>query len=200
MRIFLSIFVSILVLVVSVSAKSRVGEYFLGFGYSIADSESDDREGDFFRLTAQAPNNQNSDVGVYFDYGTMEIAGKDASSWNLGADYIGYLDGLGRSIRIIPYLGAGIGYLNDEKPIRLGEDGFTWSLQTGVEVGLSRSLSLNLGGRFFGIWSDFGENEFTADAAIGWWFNHVHGISIEYQRAFEAELNFFTLKYLYSWQ
>ena len=43
-------------------------------------------------------------------------------------------------------------------------------------------------------------NELTADAAITWWFDAVHGVSFEYQHAFEAELNYFSLKYLYSWQ
>ncbi|NDH16466.1 MAG: hypothetical protein EBY48_05190 [Opitutae bacterium] len=183
------------------SAKSRIGQYVLGFGYSMAESGADDREGDFLRITAQAPNSSNSDLGVYLDYGTMEQNGSDASSWNLGADYLFNFNGVGgRSARFTPFLGAGVGYLDEETPIRLGEDGFTWSLLIGSEIQFSNYLSLNLGGRFFGLWSEFGENEFTADASINWWFNAVHGVSFEYQRAFEAELNYFTLKYLYSWR
>ncbi|MDA0905570.1 MAG: hypothetical protein O2874_04530 [Verrucomicrobia bacterium] len=187
--------------VMASSAKSRIGQYVLGFGYSMAESGADDREGDFLRITAQAPNSSNSDLGVYLDYGTMEQNGSDASSWNLGADYLFNFNGVGgRSARFTPFLGAGVGYLDEETPIRLGEDGFTWSLLVGSEIQFSNSLSLNLGGRFFGLWSEFGENEFTADASINWWFNAVHGVSFEYQRAFEAELNYFTLKYLYSWR
>ncbi len=187
--------------VMASSAKSRIGQYVLGFGYSMAESGADDREGDFLRITAQAPNSSNSDLGVYLDYGTMKRAGQDASSWNLGADYLFNFNGVGgRSARFTPVLGAGVGYLDDETPIRLGEDGFTWSLLVGSEIQFSNSLSLNLGGRFFGLWSEFGENEFTADASINWWFDAVHGVSFEYQRAFEAELNYFTLKYLYSWR
>jgi len=183
------------------SAKSRIGQYVLGFGYSMAESGTDDREGDFLRITAQAPNSSNSDLGVYLDYGTMKRAGQDASSWNLGADYLFNFNGVGgRSARFTPFLGAGVGYLDEETPIRLGEDGFTWSLLIGSEIQFSNYLSLNLGGRFFGLWSEFGENEFTADASINWWFDAVHGVSFEYQRAFEAELNYFTLKYLYSWR
>jgi hypothetical protein len=167
----------------------------------MAESGADDREGDFLRITAQAPNSSNSDLGVYLDYGTMEQNGSDASSWNLGADYLFNFNGVGgRSARFTPFLGAGVGYLDEETPIRLGEDGFTWSLLIGSEIQFSNYLSLNLGGRFFGLWSEFGENEFTADASINWWFNAVHGVSFEYQRAFEAELNYFTLKYLYSWR
>jgi len=187
--------------VMASSAKSRIGQYVLGFGYSMAESGTDDREGDFLRITAQAPNSSNSDLGVYLDYGTMKRAGQDASSWNLGADYLFNFNGVGgRSARFTPFLGAGVGYLDEETPIRLGEDGFTWSLLIGSEIQFSNYLSLNLGGRFFGLWSEFGENEFTADASINWWFNAVHGVSFEYQRAFEAELNYFTLKYLYSWR
>ena len=187
--------------VMASSAKSRIGQYVLGFGYSMAESGADDREGDFLRITAQAPNSSNSDLGVYLDYGTMEQNGSDASSWNLGADYLFNFNGVGgRSARLTPFLGAGVGYLDEETPIRLGEDGFTWSLLIGSEIQFSNYLSLNLGGRFFGLWSEFGENEFTADASINWWFNAVHGVSFEYQRAFEAELNYFTLKYLYSWR
>src|SRR6056300_602358 len=187
--------------VMASSAKSRIGQYVLGFGYSMAESGADDREGDFLRITAQAPNSSNSDLGVYLDYGTMKRAGQDASSWNLGADYLFNFNGVGgRSARFTPFLGAGVGYLDEETPIRLGEDGFTWSLLIGSEIQFSNYLSLNLGGRFFGLWSEFGESEFTADASINWWFNAVHGVSFEYQRAFEAELNYFTLKYLYSWR
>jgi hypothetical protein len=187
--------------VMASSAKSRIGQYVLGFGYSMAESGADDRERDFLRITAQAPNSSNSDLGVYLDYGTMKRAGQDASSWNLGADYLFNFNGVGgRSARFTPFLGAGVGYLDEETPIRLGEDGFTWSLLVGSEIQFSNSLSLNLGGRFFGLWSEFGENEFTADASINWWFDAVHGVSFEYQRAFEAELNYFTLKYLYSWR
>ena len=79
---------------VTATAKSRLGEYFLGFGYSIAESGSDDREADFLRLTAQAPNGSNSDIGVYLDYGTMEQNGSDASSWNLGLDYLAHFNGI----------------------------------------------------------------------------------------------------------
>ena len=191
---------SVLLVAVS-SAKSKIGQYVLGFGYSIAESGSDDHEGDFLRITAQAPNSSSTDLGVYLDYGTMKSGGQDASSWNLGADYLVNFSGIGgRSARLTPFLGAGIGYLDDESPIRLGDDGFTWSLLIGSEIQFSNSLSLNLGGRFFGLWSEFGENEFTADAGITWWFDAVHGVSFEYQRAFEAELNYFTLKYLYSWR
>ena len=54
------------------------------------------------------------------------------------ADYIAYFNGIGgRSARLTPYLGAGVGYLDDERPIRLDEDGFIWSLLLGSEIQFS---------------------------------------------------------------
>ena len=84
--------------------------------------------------------------------------------------------------------------------LRLGDDGITWSLLAGSEVSLSRKLTLSLGARFTGLWSDFSENELNADAALIWWFNSMHGASVEYQRSVEAKLDYFTVRYLYSWQ
>ena len=81
----------------------------------------------------------------------MKQKGSDASSWswNLGVDYLAHFNGIsGRSARLIPYLGAGVGYLDDESPIRLGEDGFTWSLLLGSEIQFSNSLSVHLGAGF----------------------------------------------------
>ena len=187
MKILMVIFLTSFIFFGVCSAKSRIGEYILGFGSSMADSSSDDREGDFFRLTAHAPNNSNSDIGVYFDYGSLESGGTDASSWSLGVDYLATFNQRGsRALQLTPYLGAGVGYLDDEKPVRLGKDGMTWSLLLGTDIQLSPSLTLNLGGRYFGLWSEFGENEFTADAGLTWWFDHIHGISLEFQRAFDS--------------
>ena len=201
MKVFTYLALANFLIATNLHAKSQIGEYFLGFGYALADGASDDREGDFLRLTARSANGSNSDLGVYLDYGQMESVGQDAKSWNLGVDYLAIFNSSGgHSFRLTPYLGGGVGYLNEEHPIRLAKDGFTWSLLFGSELQFSNSLSLNVGGRFFGLWSEFGENEFTADASLIWWFNNIHGMSFEYQRAVEAELNYFTLKYLYSWQ
>ena len=51
-----------------------------------------------------------------------------------------------------------------------------------------------------GLWSDFGENDFSLNTGLSYWINDVHGISLEYNRAFDKEVDFITLKYLYSWQ
>jgi len=184
-------------------AKSRKGEYFVGIGYTMADGElgNQDVEGQFIRLNANNPSDNNTDFSLYLDYGSAKAAGEDATSWNLGLDYLANFDDFGnRSVEFTPYLGLGVSYMDEEAPIRLGEDGFTWSLLVGAEIRFFRSFSIHTGGRFYGLWSDYAENEFAADAGITWWLNNDHGVNFEYQRAFESELNYFTLRYLYSWQ
>ena len=48
--------------------------------------------------------------------------------------------------------------------------------------------------------ADFGENDFIFDLGLTWWINDIHGVSLEYNRAFDQEVDFIGLKYLYSWQ
>ncbi|MBC8349642.1 MAG: hypothetical protein H8E24_13645, partial [Verrucomicrobia bacterium] len=55
-------------------------------------------------------------------------------------------------------------------------------------------------GSFYGMWSDFGDNDWKWDVGFTWWINDIHGISIDYQRPAEKNMNFIGLKYLYSWQ
>ena len=72
MKLLQSLALLFFLCLVTASAKSRIGEYYLGLGYSIADSTSNDKEADFLRLTAHAPNGPDSHIGIYLDYGTME--------------------------------------------------------------------------------------------------------------------------------
>jgi len=192
-----------LIITPALFAKARLGEYYLGFGYSMADggNSADDLEGDFLNFRASNPFDSSSDLGIYLEYGNLERTGSDASSWNLGVDYITHFEGpdLGSS-NLRPYLGLGLGFLDEETPTRLGEDGFTWSVLLGTELKINKFFSLHLGGRFYGLWSEFGQNEFTTDLGCTWWFNPIHGASFQYQHAVESELNYFTLEYLYSWQ
>lgn len=184
-------------------AKARLGEYYLGFAYSLADGgkSADDREGDFLHLRASNPFDSSSDLSIYFDYGSLNTKSGDTTSWNLGVDYITHFNGFNiGSTELNPYLGVGLGFLDEEGPIRLAEDGFTWSLLLGAELQVTHSLSFNFGGRFLGAWSEFKQNEFSTDFGVTWWFDQIHGASFQYQRAIEAELNYFSLEYLYSWQ
>ena len=99
-----------------------------------------------------------------------------------------------------PYAGLGVSYLGDDLGVVLGDDGFTWSFLAGTEILFTENFSFMLGGRFIGLWSDFGENDFNLNTGLSYWINDVHGIALEYNRAFDRKVNFVTLKYLYSWQ
>ena len=96
--------------------------------------------------------------------------------------------------------GIGLGYYNDDARIHLDGNGFNWSLLVGSEMLFTDNLSMYFGGSFYGMWSDFGDNDWKWDVGFTWWINDIHGISIDYQRPAEKNMNFIGLKYLYSWQ
>ena len=61
-------------------------------------------------------------------------------------------------------------------------------------------LSVYLGGRLIGSWTDFSSNDFIFDLGFSWWIDDVHGVALEYSHTMENEVNFIGLKYIYSWQ
>ena len=69
--------------------------------------------------------------------------------WNVGADYIYHLDEFsGPDGMFRPYLGAGLGYLDDGSAISMAEDGFTWNLQAGTEILFTEEISSRFGAKF----------------------------------------------------
>ena len=101
---------------------------------------------------------------------------------------------------IRPYLGIGIGYLDDSAGIFLADDGFTWNLQFGTELLFTDEISMAIGGKFFGLWSEFGETDFDLGVDLVWWINDVHGVSLGYNHAFDRGIDVIGLNYLYSWR
>ena len=75
-----------------------------------------------------------------------------------------------------------------------------WIIGVGTEILFTDYLSMSLGANFIGLWSNLGENDFTFDVGLTWWVNDIHGVALEYNHAFDQEVNFIGLKYLYSWQ
>ena len=183
--------------------KSRLGEYYYGFGYSMLDGGKDgvDVEGDVLHLSANSLASDYADFELYLDYANVEVAAEDKSSWNLGLDYIRRFDDLSLAGGMLrPFLGAGVGYLKDNAQARLLEDGFTWSLLGGTEIMFTDEISLSLGGRLLGAWKDFSSTDFSFDLGLTWWIDDVHGVAFEYSHTTENEIDFIGLKYLYSWQ
>jgi hypothetical protein len=195
----------------SLDAKSRLGEYYLGFGYSVIDGgKSADLEGDAFQFSANSLASDSTDFVLNFSYGRADSTMSDANgttttsegtTFNIGLDYVYHYDeNVFQNGMFRPYAGLGLSYLSDDMGATLADDGFTWSFLGGTEILFTDNFSLMLGGRFIGLWSDFGENEFNFHTSLSYWITDVHGVALEYNRALDQEVDFITLKYLYSWQ
>ena len=186
----------------ALNAKSRLGEYYLGFGYAMVNGgKSGNLEGDLFELTANSIASDSTDFILSFSYGNVEDNGTDDSTFSIGLDYVYHYDEyVFQNGMFRPFAGLGLSYISDDMGVRLGDDGMTWSFLGGTEILFTDNFSFFLGGRFIGLWSDFGENDFHLNTAFSYWINDVHGIAIEYNRSFDQEVSFIGLKYFYSWQ
>ena len=189
----------------SLSAKSRLGEYYLGFGYSMADGDGglQKASGDILSIMAESPASNTSDWRLGLEYGNYDMGPGQGNetSWRLGIDYLMYYDGhVDQNGMFRPYFGIGLGYLSDKANIRLDDNGFNWNFLVGSEMLFTDDLSMYFGGSFYGLWSNFGDNDWEWDVGFTWWINEIHGISLDYRRPAEADMNFIGLKYLYSWQ
>lgn len=211
MKLFLAAFALLFFTSFALDAKSRLGEYYLGFGYSVINGgKAVDLEGDAFQFTANSIASDSTDFILNFSYGKADSTLTDANgtattsdgtTFNIGLDYVYHYDeNVFQNGMFRPYIGMGISYLGDDLGVRLGDDGFTWSFLGGTEILFTDNFSFMLGGRFIGLWSDFGENDFSLNTGLSYWINDIHGIALEYNRAFDQEVDFITLKYLYSWQ
>ena len=119
----------------------------------------------------------------------------------VGADILVHNENLfGAGSMLHPYFGVGISYLDEELPLRLREDGFTWNIFSGAKITIQPTISAHVGGQFWGLWSEFGENDFTIDTGLSWLIDYQNGVSVDYQYSLEHEVSYLTLKYLYSWQ
>ena len=200
---FLQLTVLLLVFISSTAfSKSRLGEYYFGFGYTMADGGKEPSiDGDFLHLSANSPASDSADFILHFNYGNVESNSSDDSSWELGLDYIFHYDEyIFQNGMFRPFAGFGASYLSDSPKVRMNDDGFTWKFLAGTEILFSDYFSMSVAGNFKGLLADFGENDFIFDLGLTWWINDIHGVSLEYNRAFDQEVDFIGLKYLYSWQ
>jgi hypothetical protein len=171
----------------------------------MADGDKDwqSRSGDILSIMGNSPATNSADWRIALEYGNYDFGpgqGND-TSWGLTLDYIlHYDDYVFRNGIFRPYFGIGSGYFNDKAHIRLDDNGFNWNLMVGTEMIFTETLSMHVGGSFYGLWGNFGDNDWEWDTGITWWINDIHGISLDYQRPAEKDMNFIGLKYLYSWQ
>ena len=181
-------------------AKSKLGEYYLGFSYF--DGGGTDLEIDVLDFELANPVSDNNDVRLGLSWMNVNrTPGTDETSWWLTADYVYHYDGYMDSGGMFrPYASAGLGYANDEGKVLLRETGFNWSLAVGTEILFNSSLSAMIGVNFYGMWSDFGKTDAEWEASLLYWLEEIHGIGIEYRHSNDADVNYFGLRYLYSWQ
>jgi hypothetical protein len=202
MKSFIFILLSSIFLSACVYSKSRLGEYYFGFGYDMVDGgKTGGIDGNSLNLSANSPASETTDFSIYFNYGNIESNNTDDSSWELGLDYIYHYDEyMFQNGMFRPFAGIGVSYLSDSPKVRLADDGFTWKFLAGTEILFTDYLSMSIGANFIGLWTDFGENDLSFDVGLTWWINDVHGVAFEYNHAFDQEVDFIGLKYLYSWQ
>lgn len=202
MKAILSLLLCFVFLTPLLYSKSRLGEYYYGFGYAMAEGgKSGSLKGDFLNLTLNSPASDSADFIIGFNYGNVDVDLKDDTSWGIGLDYlVQYNEYVYENGMFRPFAGIGISYLDDGAKIRFADDGLSWKLLAGTEILFSEYFSISIGANFIGLLADLGENEFTVDVGITWWINDVHGIALEYNHAFDQELDLIGLKYLYSWK
>ena len=183
-------------------AKSKFGDYYLGFGLDLIEVEdSASYEGEGLSLFANSLASDQADFHFTFDYGRLDGNISKETVWSAGAEYIYHLDNFsGVDGMIRPYVGVGIAYLNDSAGVLLADDGFSWNLQVGTELLFTEEISLAFGGKFFGLWSDFAETDFELGVDFVWWINDVHGVSLGYNHGLDGGIDVIGLKYLYSWR
>ena len=202
MKIISQVTIFFLCLSSPLCGKSRLGEYFLGFGiFRAGGGDVFDVKGDSLNLSANSPASDSADFVLSFNYGKLEGNATKHSLWSLNLNYVMHFNDIHTSSAMFnPYAGIGLGYMNDASDMILGDDGMTWLFQGGSEVAFTDSLSLDVGGSFFGLWKDFAHTDFSIGFGITWWINEVHGVAIDYDYTFNHEIDYLTLTYLYSWR
>ena len=200
-----NLILSLLVLSFSSSlsfAKSKFGDYYLGFGLDFIEAgDVSSLEGEGLSLFANSLASDEADFHITLDYASLDGVTSKEKIWNLGVDYIYHLDDFsGMDGMFRPFLGIGIGYLDDASGVSLAEDGFSWNLQAGTEILFTEEVSLALGAKYYGLWTDFSETDFELSLDFIWWINDVHGVSLGYSHSLDTEIDVIGLKYLYSWR
>lgn len=181
-------------------AKSKLGEYFLGFSYFAGDASTSDS--DVLDFEIGNPISASTDYRLGLSWINVDAQGTgDDTSWWLDIDmvyhYDDYMNGGGM---FRPYVSGGIGYMNDSANVILGKNGLNWKLAVGSEFLFTDSFSASVGLNFYGMWSHFAQNDSEWEFSLLNWFGEVHGVGLEYRHANDMDIDYIGLRYLYSWQ
>ena len=183
------------------SGKSRLGEYYLGFGYGVLDQSDGFFEGESLNLLLNSPASESSDFNLDFSYLGLEANSSDETFLKLGLSYRHHFDQFYKNQGMVrPFVGLGLQYFKDTANLMIEEDGFGWSLDAGTELVFTRNLTFLFQGRLYGLWKDFAHNEFDLNSEFTWWFDEEHALSLGHLYSVDSGVNHFQLKYFYSWR
>ncbi len=182
------------------SAKSKLGEYYLGVSYFGGNAKTADL--DVLDLEVANPVSDANDfrIGLTWMNSDLDVAG-DETSWWLDFDAIYHYDDFVYGAGTFrPYFGLGIGHIDDSAHVILSDGGLNWKFLAGSEIIITDAFSALLGVNFYGLWEKFGENDIELELSVSHWFSDVHGAGLEYRHATDMEVDYLGLRYMYSWQ
>ena len=183
------------------SGKTRVGEYYTGFGLGVVDDSNNLFEGEAFNFFVNSLASDSVDFDLQYTYSGLETNSSKETVWELGLgmryhfDHFHDNEGMFR-----PFMGLGVHYLGDPASLMLEEDGFGWSLEVGAEISFTQNFSFLFYAELYGLWKDFQYNDFEINSEFTWWMDEEHGFSVGYLHVVDPEVDYFLFKYLYSWR
>lgn len=190
-----SIYCSILILCLDLtSARSRIGDYYLGFGVNALDHDIFD-VGSKAELSVNLPLMDDSDINLYLSDSTYGLMGYTENFTELGFDYIynfkeyDFFEDL-----FLPYVGIGISYGSVS-----GLDNFFLNLQVGLDFPINDFFSLTPKISFYGPWDDFSVIEAEYNLILDWWINESHALAFKVTKGAFFESDYIGVEYMYAW-
>lgn len=183
------------------SGKSRIGDYYVGFGYGLVDESDNVFEGDSLNLFVNSLASDVVDLDLQYRHSGLDMNISRETVWKLDLGLRYHFDKFHDAEGMFrPFLGVGAQYLRDSASLILEEDGFGWTVEAGTEISFTQSVSFLAYAELYGLWENFQYNDFEINSELTWWIDEEHGLSIAYLHAVDAKTDHVFFKYLYSWR
>jgi hypothetical protein len=190
-----SIYCALLILfLIPANGRSRLGDYYLGFGVSALEHETFD-SGAKADLFLNIPIFDNSDINLYLSYSTYGLMGYTENFTEVGVDYIYHFKEYDLFEDLfLPYMGIGISYGSVS-----GLDNFFLNSQAGLDFPINDFFSLNPMVSFYGPWDDFSIIEVEYNLFLNWLINESHALALKVSRGAFFESDYIGVEYMYTW-
>ena len=183
------------------SGKSRIGEYYLGFGYGLIDESNKAFEGDSINLFVNSPGSETVDFDLSYTYAGLETNSSRETYWRLGLNLRYHFDDFYDNQGMFrPFLGTGVQYLGDSQNLILKRKALAGRSKQARKSPLPRDLSFIFFAKLHGLWKDFSYNDFDLNSELTWWMDDEHAFALSYLHMVDANVDQFILKYMYSWK